>query len=275
MHPTGSRRWKIAGLVALAAIASSALTVAAVAGKGTAAPAAAPANTAPPTIAGSPQEGQTLTANRGTWTGTEPITYRYQWRRCDNDGGNCANIGGATDQTYVLRANDVGDTIRIRVTASNADGSVQATSVPSAVVRAAPQAPVTGCPSGNNPVPVTSTSPPARLLVDRFEVSPTPVGRSTTSITTRFHVSNTCGQAVQGALVYVTTAPFNQFSVPPEGTTGADGWVQFTLARDNGFPAAARQRLLVFFVRARKPGDNILAGISTRRLVSTRVDLTR
>jgi hypothetical protein len=29
--------------------------------------------------------------------------------------------------------------------------------------------------------------------------------------------------------------------------------------------------LVVIFVRARRPGDNILAGVSTRRLVSVRV----
>jgi len=31
----------------------------------------------------------------------------------------------------------------------------------------------------------------------------------------------------------------------------------------------------VMFVRASKPGDNILSGVSTRRLISLRVDLNR
>jgi glucose/arabinose dehydrogenase len=41
-----------------------------------------PANTSLPTIAGVTEEGETLTADRGTWSGTEPIDYDYQWKRC-------------------------------------------------------------------------------------------------------------------------------------------------------------------------------------------------
>jgi len=41
-----------------------------------------PVNTAPPTVTGTTQVGQTLTAAPGTWTGTPPISYGYQWQRC-------------------------------------------------------------------------------------------------------------------------------------------------------------------------------------------------
>ncbi|MHB8059775.1 MAG: hypothetical protein ACYDHO_02950, partial [Gaiellaceae bacterium] len=85
-----------------------------------------PYNTSLPTISGTARNGQTLTANPGTWVGTTGITYSYQWRRCDSNGANCSNI--ATGSTYALTNNDVGYTIRIMVTATNADGSRSATS---------------------------------------------------------------------------------------------------------------------------------------------------
>lgn len=42
--------------------------------------AAIPANVVLPSIAGTPQVGQTLTANTGTWTNS-PVSYAYQWYR--------------------------------------------------------------------------------------------------------------------------------------------------------------------------------------------------
>jgi hypothetical protein len=266
------RAGAVGALVGIVAISGAVL---ALSGKGAMASAEAqygPTNTALPTVSGTPEEGQTLKATPGTWTGNG-IKFSYAWQRCSASGGSCAAISGATGQTYKLQGVDVGNTLRVRVTATTSAGSSSATSVPTAVVKATPKPPVTGCPSGTNTAAVTQVSTPARLLVDRFSVSPSPVGRSTQAIVARFHVADTCGQSVSGALVYVTAVPYNQFSIPPEQTTSADGWVELRMNRQGGYPAARRQQLLVFLVRARKPGENVLAGISTRRLVSVSVNL--
>jgi hypothetical protein len=95
------------------------------------------------------------------------------------------------------------------------------------------------------------------------------------SFTVRFHVSDTCGQPVSGATVYATGVPYNQVTTPAETTTDVSGWVTMTFNRLAGFPAARNQQLMVMFVRARKAGDDLLSGISTRRLISLRVDLRR
>jgi hypothetical protein len=88
----------------------------------------APVAASPPTISGVRQEGETLTADAGTWNGSQPMTFAYQWQRCNAAGADCAVIVNSVAQTYSLTHGDVGATFRVVVTATNADGSGTATS---------------------------------------------------------------------------------------------------------------------------------------------------
>ncbi len=99
------------------------------------------ASVAPPTITGMLVEGATLSADPGGWTGSQPITFAYQWRRCDAAGASCADIAGATGSTDVLTAEDVGATIRVQVTAANVAGTSAASSEATALVASPPVAP--------------------------------------------------------------------------------------------------------------------------------------
>jgi hypothetical protein len=82
-------------------------------------PGGGPVNVNAPTIAGSALVGQTLTADPGTWDPASGLTFDYQWQRCDVDGANCSPIAGATSQTYLLGADDLGNTVDVLVTASD------------------------------------------------------------------------------------------------------------------------------------------------------------
>jgi hypothetical protein len=103
----------------------------------TGAPLAPPLNTSLPTISGTAQEGSALTASPGAWSGTSPITYAYQWRRCDMAGAECTSIADATGTSFTLASADVGTTVRVQVTASNEAGSATAVSAATAIVAAA------------------------------------------------------------------------------------------------------------------------------------------
>jgi hypothetical protein len=87
-----------------------------------------PKNTSAPSISGSLVDGQLLTANSGEWSGSQPITYTYQWQLCNALGASCGNISEATGSTLKLISSYVGSTLRLVVTAKNAAGSTSETS---------------------------------------------------------------------------------------------------------------------------------------------------
>jgi hypothetical protein len=87
-------------------------------------------STSPPTIGGTPQQGQALTVDEGAWTGA-PSGFTYVWSHCDATGNACAPIAGATANSYVPGIGDSGMTIRVGVTGANSVTSQQATSLPS------------------------------------------------------------------------------------------------------------------------------------------------
>jgi hypothetical protein len=97
------------------------------------APQSAPSNTVLPSVSGSAEEGQTLSASTGTWT-ESPTSFSYQWEDCNTSGGSCSSISGANASSYKLVASDLGHTLRIVVTASNASGSTPATSTATSTV---------------------------------------------------------------------------------------------------------------------------------------------
>ena len=97
-----------------------------------------PTNTVAPSLSGTAQDGKALTAAKGTWTGTAPITYAYQWQESSDGGVTWSSIAGATGTSYTPPAGSAGEQVQVVVTASNSGGTGQATSAASAVILANP-----------------------------------------------------------------------------------------------------------------------------------------
>ena len=96
-----------------------------------------PVNVTPPTVAGTARDGDVLTAVDGTWAGPVVFDTTYEWWRCDTAGANCTVVPGATSQSIVLSAADIGRTLRARVFRTSAGGSTGAFSDPTLPVAAA------------------------------------------------------------------------------------------------------------------------------------------
>ena len=94
---------------------------------------APPANVSPPVVSGVVVEGGSLAVSTGEWLGS-PTSYAYEWQRCDTSGGNCVTVWWAATDSFPLRAEDVGLTLRAIVTAANPAGPASAASEATAVV---------------------------------------------------------------------------------------------------------------------------------------------
>jgi hypothetical protein len=254
----------VAGLVAaLTLFAGSGLAV------GTAAQANyAPQNTAAPTISGTPQVGQTLTANNGTWSSDTTPTFSYQWQRCDGAGANCAAISGATAQTFVVQTAEASATLRVVVTAKNASGSTAATSAQTAVVTTAGPQGAIKLSNRQTSIPASSVGLPERLIIDSVKFTPSRLS-SRAPFTGRFHVADTRGFVVRDAVVKVTALPYAWAHARGEVRTDQSGWATLTVTPTVNMPV--NRNALVMFVRARVDGQSVLAGSSSRRLVQVSI----
>ena len=87
-----------------------------------------PSPTTAPFVTGAAREGGTLTANPGEWDGNgRPVSFEYQWQRCEKASGDCLDIAGATSQRYTPGSLDLESLLRVAVTGANQHGARTAT----------------------------------------------------------------------------------------------------------------------------------------------------
>jgi hypothetical protein len=119
--------------------------------------------------------------------------------------------------------------------------------------------------NGRTSIPVSSVSLPARLIIDGVRFTPGLVVSRNRPVSVRVHVSDTRGYVVRDALVFVRATPLVT-STPAEQATDQAGYVTLSMFPRATFPLK-RGYHVQFFVRTRKEGDSLLAGVSSRRLV--------
>lgn len=252
-------------LLGAAAAASVLTALAAVSGLAEAQGQVAPANTTAPTISGAARDGDILTVDRGSWTGVDPMNFKFQWQRCNGNALNCADLAGANDWTYAVHTLDAGNRLRVRVTATNTTGSSTAISPPTAQV-ARPEGVMPW--NGHYSIPVSSVRLPHRLLLSGVEFTPS-VLRSREKFTGRFRVTDTRGYYVRDALVLVTGVPLGWILASQEARTNGEGLATLQLLPTTRL-RLVRGGSMVMYIRARKFGDSLLAGVTSSRLVRVR-----
>jgi thermitase len=184
-----------------------------------------PVNSGLPVVSGLAQVGQVLSASTGSWSNS-PTGYGYQWLRC---GSGCAAISGAAASSYAVVAGDVGSTLEVTVTASNAGGSGSATSAATAVVQAAPSSGTFGTTAVGSG---SDTMAPDRKRVNRYQLS---VAGSVSKLSIYLQPTGVAGSQVLEGVLYADSggSPAGLLGVSKPLTfqsTGAAGWYDLVFA---------------------------------------------
>jgi len=151
---------------------------------------APPVASALPEVSGTPSVGSVLTAGPGTWSG-DPSQFHYQWRSCNDFGGGCVDIDGATTNQYTPTGCDADRTVRVAVRAVNGGGTGVATSPAEWVDGTGPCPPEPpdngggggggggGAPTGSTTTPTAPSQPTAPSA--QLPASPSAPGPQTTA----------------------------------------------------------------------------------------------
>ena len=184
--------------------------------------------------------------------------------------GTAGPLGPAADTTTASSSTTTGSTstastasTSTNTTTSTTTSTVTTTTAPTTTAPAGPEGQIKLA-NGKTSIPVSSVVLPARLVVDGVRFSPARVATRNQPLAIRVHVSDSRGFVVRGALVFVRATPLVT-STPPEQVTDQAGYVTLTAFPKRTFPIK-RGYHVQFFVRTRKEGDSLLAGVSSRRL---------
>ena len=214
-----------------------------------------------------PRWVNTLRVSPGTWNGVQPITFTFQWLRCDGGGNNCVLQPAFADDAYLLR-----EGTSARPSAPACSPATRAASRVASPPRArpwqGPQGPAgqITLPNGEKSIPVTSVPANESLVVDQAVFSPNPDPVADGAV----HGPG------QGRGLARLRRPRRAGLLPldpardAERAGSADGPGRLAdpdVTPERDFPALRNGYNLQFYVKAYRQGDPMLAGIAGTRLV--------
>ena len=219
-------------------------------------PAVAPTYTALPAITGDMEDMSTLTVANGTWNGTAPLTYTYQWQRCSKANQGCKPIEGATQSTYTTTGVDVATRLTATVTVTNRGGTFVASAPLTPKIAAAKPRP------GRDSLDVAQLLPRQRLKVQSVAFTPVrlrPGARWTGNVV----VTDLRGFLIKGAEVSIQDDLGDVTSTP---VFTSDRGVARVVLKTTRFVPLGR---LVLTVSAQKPvaADGLESPAVTKRVV--------
>jgi streptogramin lyase len=136
----------------------------------------APENIQPPVASPvTPDQAAPESTTNGTWT-HNPTSYKYQWEHCN--GSKCERIFGATSSKYTPVAENVGETLVVKVTARNGGGEGTAPSQATNPVKPIGEITETALPEKSSPWGIAQ-GPDGNLWFADYQSSK--VGKITTS----------------------------------------------------------------------------------------------
>jgi hypothetical protein len=200
-----------------------------------------------------PQVGETLTANTGGITGSSSLL--YQWVR---NNGSDADISGAASATYALAAADIGYTIKVKITASDAAGVI--TSPATAVV-------VKAAFAGTAPTVTTSVPTGAQVKIESAASTGLESGKTKLTFTVASSPAN-----AYSALEYILIAGTPATSATGIALPGTSG------VQSSDLPAGSNQKV---WIRVKETPTNLAsawvegpAAVFAKTLVLTGISAT-
>lgn len=221
-------------------------------------------------------EGVTPDSEIGRWLGRPAGAGRFlipgqpssPTNRGSSNGPGWSPIPGASGPTYTLTDADIGHNLFVQVKATNGDGVQLSNAATTSQVTGATAADTVALAGGGVSVLVDHVSLPDHLVLQSATFTPN-VLKPGGTVTARVVVIDTLGHPVRNAQVQITPLPYGAVKAPPVATTGGDGSASLTLAAASQLSRAGRA--LGLFIQARKPGDDVLNGVTSSRLVNLAV----